>query len=231
MADLKVSVVIPIFAESQQSVVSLANWISTQRSNFVEWIVVETDGEPWGSSRQILDNLVTVTRVPRGRGKQMNAGAALAKGDVLIFLHSDTRLEPAWNAELLEIALRGDSRYWGSFSPRIDGSGFIYRWAESWGSLRSRKLKIPFGDQAIFISASLFREIGGFDEEADFMEELDLGRRLNRLNIAPTILPSHAVTSNRRWKAHGLIFYSARNFLLFALFLIGVPRKLLRSWY
>lgn len=90
---------------------------------------------------------------------------------------------------------------------------------------------MPFGDQAIFISAELFREVGGFDETADFMEELDLARRLNRLSIAPIIVPCHAVTSNRRWLSHGKLFYSLRNFLLFSLFLIGVPRKVLRSWY
>lgn len=222
-----ITVVVPVYKEQPLVLKSLRDWILENNFETCQWIIVSAFDDllpaiDWPSG------VICITS-ERGRANQMNAGAAQATSNWLLFLHADTRLAHGWVDEICKLSASKD--IWGAFSPAIDATGFFYRLAECWGRWRSSVLQIPYGDQAIFINRSLFSEIGTFDEQAGFMEELDLARRLSKRGIPPNILTFKAVTSNRRWQTHGTLFYSSRNLLLFALFMLGVPRKLLKTLY
>lgn len=240
------SVIVPVYQEPQYELRSLLDWIKECSDSRVEWIIVGAIGDQSfgsvvseirgfaGMGRIAVSSLetkldVNVIVAPQGRSKQMNAGAKQASGNVLLFLHADTRLAKKW-IDSIESALREDQLSWGAFSPSIAAEGLIYRVAERWGLWRSQGLGLPYGDQAMFIDASLFRKFGGFDEAVQFMEEVDLGRRLCRSGKRPGILPQAASTSGRKWTEHGT-WQSVRNIVAFLLYMSGIPRESIRRWY
>lgn len=143
---------------------------------------------------------ITAIQSTKGRARQMNAGAAQAKGDVLLFLHADTVLGlAAWNALLTQASARA----WGRFDVQIEGQS---RWLPvvAWFmNQRSRLSKIGTGDQALFVGRNLFQGVGGFPEQP-LMEDIELCKRLKR--TAPECflaIRSHVLTSGRRWDTHG----------------------------
>ncbi|WP_334118100.1 TIGR04283 family arsenosugar biosynthesis glycosyltransferase [Limnobacter sp.] len=143
---------------------------------------------------------ITAIQSTKGRARQMNAGAAQAKGDVLLFLHADTVLGlAAWNALLAQAS----SRAWGRFDVQIEGQS---RWLPvvAWFmNQRSRLGKICTGDQAMFVGRNLFQRVGGFPEQP-LMEDIELCKRLKR--AAPECflaIRSRVVTSGRRWDTYG----------------------------
>ncbi|MEB3290671.1 MAG: TIGR04283 family arsenosugar biosynthesis glycosyltransferase, partial [Leptolyngbya sp.] len=142
---------------------------------------------------------VVVTR--GGRGAQLNQGAAVAQGSVLLFLHADTQL-PAQVADLIAPALAQPGVVAGAFDLAIDGPGWGLRWVE-WGvKWRSRWLRWPYGDQALFLTADRFRHMGGF-ASLPIMEDFDLVQRLNRQGRI-AIVPVPVLTSSRRWQRLGV---------------------------
>ncbi len=185
MVAKRVSLIIPIFNESNETLTELSEWMQAYSPAEVERIIVTAEDDNFSSNTHSLSAIrVTTTR---GRARQMNFGAHIASGEILVFLHADTHLESSWYTELTTVALSKAS-IWGAFTPKIAARGLIYRCAEFWGITRSQVLGIPYGDQTIFISNSLFKDAGGFDETMNFMEELDLASRLNRQSNFPIIL-------------------------------------------
>jgi rSAM/selenodomain-associated transferase 2 len=143
-----------------------------------------------------------VISAPRGRALQMNAGAAKAAGDVLLFLHADTRL-PADADHVVLKGLERSGRAWGRFNVRIDGRSPLLL-AVGWlMNVRSQLTGIATGDQAIFVRRDAFREAGGF-AEIPLMEDIALCKRLKRVS-RPLCLSDRAVTSGRRWDQHGVL--------------------------
>jgi rSAM/selenodomain-associated transferase 2 len=140
-------------------------------------------------------------RAPRGRAAQMNAGAKAASGDMLLFLHADTRLPEHADAALVE-ALAGSDKRWGRFDVRIDG-GAPLGIVAAMMNLRSRVTGIATGDQAIFVTRALFDRAGGFPEIA-LMEDVALSKRLRR-DSRPLCLRARVTTSDRRWQTHGVL--------------------------
>ena len=139
---------------------------------------------------------------PRGRARQMNAGAAAARGLVLLFLHADTRLPCGW-AEQVRDSLGNRGREWGRFDVRLDGAHPMLRVVERAMNLRSRLSGIATGDQAIFVTRAAFREAGGFPDIA-LMEDVALSRAL-RARSRPACPGRTAITSSRRWERHGIV--------------------------
>jgi rSAM/selenodomain-associated transferase 2 len=129
----------------------------------------------------------------------MNAGAALAKGDALLFLHADTEL-PAQALSVIELALR--RRRWGRFDVALAGRPWMLRLIAAMMNLRSRLTGIATGDQAIFVARAAFGAVGGFPDQP-LMEDIELSRRLKRLG-PPACLSDRVVTSGRRWENHGV---------------------------
>jgi len=169
------------------------------RSRGVEVVLV--DG---GSSDRTAELAVpwvdTVTVSPRGRALQMNAGAAQAQADVLLFLHADTRLPPLADASVLQ-ALAGGA-CWGRFDVSIEGRPRMLRVVAALMNLRSRLSGVATGDQAIFVTRTAFNRVGGFPAQP-LMEDVELSCRLKRLG-RPACLRARVHTSGRRWEERGV---------------------------
>ena len=138
----------------------------------------------------------------RGRGMQMNAGAAIAAGDTLLFLHADTRLPGGADRLVLE-GLAASGREWGRFDVAIDGRGAMLPVVAALMNARSRLTAIATGDQAIFVRRAAFEAAGGFPA-IPLMEDIALTKSLKRLG-PPLCLRERAVTSGRRWERHGTL--------------------------
>jgi rSAM/selenodomain-associated transferase 2 len=137
----------------------------------------------------------------RGRGLQMNAGAAAAKGEVLLFLHADTRLPDNADRLILE-GLAHTGRQWGRFDVRFDQGGLL-RLVALTMNLRSRATGIATGDQAMFVTRAAFDAAGGFPSIA-LMEDVALSARLKRVSC-PLCLRARVTTSGRRWRQRGAL--------------------------
>lgn len=195
-----ISVIVPVLDEAAVLAETLAA-LQPLRAQGHEVIVVDGGSTDVGPSLAgpLADR---VLRAARGRALQMNAGAAAAAGDVLLFLHADTRL-PAGAAAALLAGLARSGRVWGRFDVRLSGARPLLRVVEWLMNLRSRLSGIATGDQAIFAQRRAFEAAGGYPEIA-LMEDLALSRRLGRIS-APVCLAERVITSSRRWEQRGVL--------------------------
>ena len=162
-----------------------------------------------------------------GRGKQMNAGAALASGEVLLFLHADTTLPDDFADHVWQTLREGNSG--GAFRLRIGAKGWMLRLIESGANLRSRWLQLPYGDQAIFVNASKFFSLGGF-QNWPLMEDYDFCRRLQKTGRI-VLTPATVTTSARRWLRLGVLRTTLTNLVCVVAFRLGVSPVTLARWY
>ncbi len=137
-----------------------------------------------------------------GRGRQMNAGAAIARGDVFLFLHADTCL-PMDALALLRNGLRPPGHCWGRFDVRLSGHQRLLRVVEFFINLRSRLSGIATGDQAIFMTRQAFLAVGGFPD-IPLMEDIAISRALKHRS-SPLCLGERVTTSSRRWEEKGIL--------------------------
>jgi rSAM/selenodomain-associated transferase 2 len=187
--------------------------------------VIVVDG---GSSDETI-NIAEAARArvivaPKGRGLQLRTGAQAAKGEWLLFLHADTRLENGWQ-EAVEDHVRRSSRP-ACFRFRLDDPAWQARVIERGVSLRLALLGLPYGDQGLLVSRVHYGNAGGYRALA-LMEDVDLVRRLGRV----VVLGADAVTSAERWRRSGWFRRSARNLGLLALYRMGMkPERLARLY-
>lgn len=168
-----------------------------------------------------------LTSLP-GRGRQMNVGARLARGDWLLFLHADTRLTAGWIEELERVGQQS-SVVGGSFRFQLDSGRRWARLLECGVAARVRWLDLPYGDQALFVRRKVFAALDGY-QELPLMEDVDFVRRLRRKGrLHHSTLP--AVTSARRWETDGWMRRSVENVILVVLFLAGVSPSWLAARY
>lgn len=198
---MKLSLVVPVLNEAA-GIAAALDALAPLRAAGHELIVADggsTDGTPALAAPR-CDRLLAA---PRGRARQMNAGAAVATGDVLLFLHADTRL-PADAGLRVQQALQ-DGAHWGRFDVAIDGTHPMLRVVAALMNLRSRLTAIATGDQAIFVRRSLFEQLGGYADQP-LMEDIELCRRLKALPAAgrPACLHARVLTSGRRWQQRGV---------------------------
>ena len=194
----RLSIVMPVLDEAA-GIVGALQALAPLRARGAEIIVVD------GGSRDDTPALAAaqaarVLASPSGRARQMNRGAAVARGDLLLFLHADTRL-PEGADLLLQRALDAGAQ-WGRFDVRIGGRAFMLRVVAALMNLRSRWSGIATGDQALFVRRDLFERIGGY-AELPLMEDVELSRRL-RAWAAPHCLRQRVTTSGRRWEQRGV---------------------------
>lgn len=192
------SIVVPVLDEAGQIEATLAA-LAPLRRRGVELIVVD-GGSQDGTVALARAEADAVLDAPRGRARQMNAGAAAARGEVLLFLHADTILPTEADRHVLRAVAGG--RDWGRFDVRIAGRHPMLRVVAMLMNWRSRLTGIATGDQAIFVRRELFQRIGGFPDQP-LMEDIELSRRLRRVS-APACLPARATTSGRRWESRGV---------------------------
>jgi rSAM/selenodomain-associated transferase 2 len=164
---------------------------------------------------------------PRGRARQMNAGAAAASGRVLLFLHVDTRL-PEGALRAVETVLDAD-RVWGRFDVRLDGSHLLFPLIAALMNLRSRLTGIATGDQAIFVRREAFATVGGFPE-IELMEDIALSRALKRCS-RPVCLDHRVRTSTRRWTRDGVLRTIVLMWRLRLAYFLGADPTLLARRY
>ena len=194
-----ISVVIPVLDEAEGIARSLRP-LQALRGHDIEVIVV--DGGSRDGTRHAAHFLCDrFLDAPRGRARQMNAGAGVAGGHVLLFLHADTRLPSGWS-RMVRDALEGRGCEWGRFDVQLDGTHPMLRVVERAMNLRSRLSGMATGDQAIFVTRSAFRTAGGFPEIA-LMEDIALSRTL-RARSRPICLRAAVITSSRRWERNGI---------------------------
>ena len=218
----RISIIIPALNEAARLAACLP-----ASSNDVEVIVADggsRDGTPQAAEARGW----RVCLSEPGRAKQMNAGAELASGEILLFLHADTRLPENFAVHVHRILANPDFIA-GAFRLRIDSELRGIRAIETLANWRSIHWQMPYGDQAIFLRAERFRAIGGFPY-LPIMEDVELIRRLRkqgRIGIAPV----PAVTSARRWVEKGLWKTTLHNQAYLAAYYLGVPPSRIRDWY
>ncbi len=222
------SIIIPVFREAAIINTALCNLKSVKSEVPVEIIVV--DGDPGKSTINAIqcDGIQKIVG-PKGRGPQMNTGAREAKSNILLFLHVDTIL-PANAVKIIISACSNETIMGGAFSLGIASAKPIYRWIEKLVSIRSRITRIPYGDQAIFIKNEFFQAMGGF-KNIPTMEDVELMRRIRRKGKKIMLIPEPVKTSARRWEEEGVLYCTARNFVLTCLFYLGVNPETLKKYY
>jgi rSAM/selenodomain-associated transferase 2 len=196
---MKLSIIIPVLDEGE-AIAAALDRLAELRSLGVEVIVVDGGSRDATVQRARL-RADAVIVAPRGRAVQMNAGAEKAAGDVLLFLHADTRLPPAAEHVVLN-ALARSGRVWGHFDVEIEGTHPLLPMIAFCMNMRSRVTGIATGDQAIFVRRDAFQAAGGYPQIA-LMEDIALSKRLKRTG-APLCLHERVVTSGRRWERNGI---------------------------
>jgi rSAM/selenodomain-associated transferase 2 len=196
---VRLSVVIPCLDEAA-GVVATLEALRPLRERGHEVIVVDAGDD--GTEALARPHADQVLRAPRGRAVQMNRGAEAATGDVLLFLHADTRLPVSADQAIAE-GLASTGRAWGRFDVRLSGRRPSLRVIETLMSWRSRLTGIATGDQGIFVTRERFRTVGGY-REIPLMEDIVLSRDLKRLG-PPVCLRERVTTSSRRWERNGVV--------------------------
>ena len=221
---MKLSIVMPVLNEAG-GIVEALTALAPLRARGVEIIVSDGgSGDATVALARPLADIVVVA--PRGRGRQMNAGAAASCGDVLLFLHADTRLPPDADA-LISDGLARTGRTWGRFDVRIAGAHRLFPVVAAAMNLRSRVTGIATGDQAIFTTKAAFGP--GFPD-IPLMEDIAMTKRLKRIG-PPLCIVAPVVTSGRRWEKHGVIkTILLMWWLRLAYFLGANPVRLARSY-
>lgn len=194
---MRLSIILPTLDEAEGIAACLAPLQGLRQAGH-QVVVVDggsRDGTP-GLAAPLADRVLAA---PRGRARQMNAGAALAEGDAFLFLHADTRLPEAAAARIAAALV---DHVWGRFDVRIEGRPALLRLVAALMNLRSRLTSIATGDQAIFVRRTVFEALGGFPDQP-LMEDIELSRRLKRFG-RPACLTARVRTSGRRWERHGV---------------------------
>ena len=221
---MRVSVVIPALNEGSL----IADCVERAwRAKADEVIVV--DGSSADTTRQLAEQAgARVMIAAKGRATQQNAGATLATGDILLFVHADCTLGRHCISQIRTTMTSSEFGY-GCFRQRIMAKGVKYRALELGNDLRARVLQMPYGDQGIFIRKDLFDEIGGF-AEFRLMEDAIIANELRR-RTRPAILQGPIQVDARRWEKHGVVQQTFRNLLLTFAWRMGVHPDRLAKYY
>ena len=220
-----ISVIVPVLNEEsgiRACLESLLAW-----GDRLEIIVV--DGGSQDATVEIVHSLpVGLVTALGGRGAQMNRGAAIAKGEILLFLHSDTQLPQTFITEI-EAVLAQPQAIAGAFPLRIDDPRPSLRWIETFVQWRSQYLSLPYGDQAIFLKTSTFQQMGGY-APLPIMEDYELIQRLKKQG--KIYLAQHPViTSSRRWRKLGVWRTTWINQLMLLGYHLKLDPQTLKQWY
>ncbi len=228
----RISLIVPVLNEEK-----ILPLFLTHLEQFPLAEVLIIDGGSYDQTNKILSDWANTSddRTQRivlsaqcSRAEQMNEGAKHATGDILLFLHSDSFL-PVKGVEAILSTFQSPSTLGGAFRLRIDSPIFFLRMISMMVNLRSIFLKLPYGDQGVFVRRVVFVRLGGY-RKMPLMEDLDFIRRLNREGDV-RLLKESVTTSPRRWAHKGYFYTSFRNMVLFVLYYLGVSPLRLARWY
>ena len=222
------SIVIPALNESETINRTLTHLVGRPTFKNAEIIVV--DGNPACNTLDAITLAgVKKASAKHGRGGQMNHGAQMATGEMLLFLHADTFLEKGALKQIVETGQRSRIAG-GAFRLAICSERSVFRVIETMVKLRTHLTRIPYGDQAIFLKTKRFYQIGCF-KEIPIMEDVELMQRIKKRGWEIALLPQRAYTSPRRWHSEGVVRCTCRNWTIMLLFLMGVSPRYLARYY
>ena len=221
-----ISIVVPVLDEAR----NLERLLPALRDLAPDAEVVIVDGGSRDDTESVLARWprARIVSSPRGRALQMNAGAARSAGEVILFLHADTRL-PAGFTDAIERALDDRRVVGGRFDVAFDNPAWPFRMIAAMMNLRSRLSGIFTGDQAIFVRRPAFEALGGYPE-IPLMEDVALTRRLRRLGRV-ACLRRRVTTSARKWERDGIARTIGLMWMLRFLYFCGVSPERLHRWY
>ncbi len=223
-----ISIILPVLHEADGINKIVTHIRTIDEDGAAEIIVV--DGDPMGSTINAIQDPGIITAIAeKGRARQMNHGATLAAGEILLFLHADTFV-PAHSLERVATVLRNPRFVAGAFDLGIYSERRIFKITEMYVFLRTRVTRVPFGDQAIFVRKEYFQKISGY-RDIPLMEDIELMARIKRRGDRIVIIPEKVMTSARRWEREGLLFSTFRNWALQILYIFGVSPEHLLKWY
>ena len=192
------SIIIPALNEAAHIAATLHS-LQPLRTRGVEVVVVD-GGSDDGTADIAAAHCDQVLASAKGRASQMNAGAKIAHGEVLLFLHADSLLHAG--ADTLILRALNSTPAWGRFDVFISGAHWMLPMIAWCMNLRSRLTGIATGDQGMFVTRELFWQVGGFPDQP-LMEDIEMSARLKKIT-APVCLPQVITTSGRRWEKHGV---------------------------
>ncbi|NNE37283.1 MAG: glycosyltransferase family 2 protein [Gammaproteobacteria bacterium] len=221
---MKFSIIIPALNEADTIQQTLSS-LQYLRQSGHEIILVDGGSKDATNfiSRPLVNNIIISET---GRAKQMNLGARMATGKILLFLHADTLLPD--NVDNIFTGITKDS-HWGRFDIKLSGTQKIYRLIEKMINLRSRLSGIATGDQAIFMTRDLFEKVNGFPE-MPLMEDVAISKKLKEIH-SPICLKEKVITSSRRWETRGIVNTVLLMWKLRLQYAIGIPPDKLLSQY
>jgi rSAM/selenodomain-associated transferase 2 len=225
---IEFSIIVPAFHErgNINDLIGCLNRLGSEKN--IEIIVVDGALEKDTLEAIQCSHVIKISS-EKGRGKQMNTGASIARGEILIFLHADTEL-PLQALKKIDSLSERREVVGGAFDLGIKSNKVILKVIGKLASWRSRLNRVPFGDQAIFIRREYFNEIGGY-KEIPLMEDVELMRRIKKSGNKIWIFYDRVMTSPRRWDEEGVIYCILRNWTLQALYLLGVSPHRLAIFY
>ena len=194
----RLAIIVPVLDEAG-TLASLKNHLHHWQSRGVEVVVVD-GGSSDDGPEQLRHAGFQVVPAPRGRARQMNAGAQATNASRLLFLHADTRL-PAGADDQVRAALSPSTGDWGRFDVRIEGHSRMLPMVAWFMNHRSRLTGIATGDQGLFMTRTAFEQVGGFPDQP-LMEDVEICKRLKQIS-APVCLKHRVTTSGRRWDTRG----------------------------
>jgi rSAM/selenodomain-associated transferase 2 len=197
---VRVSLIVPVLNE-ERLIYPLLTSLQQIKGQSSELVIVDggSQDNTVPLAEKFADQVVISTR---GRASQMNAGAAVATGEILLFLHADTQL-PHDFLSVLADGFLDSGKQWGRFDVRLSGSHVLFRIIEFFMNWRSRISGIATGDQAIFVKRGVFRQIGGYPCLA-LMEDISMSKLLKKIS-RPYCTRSAVVTSSRKWETKGIL--------------------------
>lgn len=221
-----ISVIIPTLNSASELSACLSTVMEGVEAGLICELIVVDGGSTDDTCAIAAEWGADVVKVSASRGGQLRAGGAAAKGDYLLFLHSDTRLEAGWTDAIARQLGQGPACFKLSFRAK----GIMARITAGWANLRTRLFGLPYGDQGLFIARDIYHSVGGYLDQP-LMEDVAMAQALKRDRHSIVLLPAIAATGAEKYESQGWITRGVRNIILLLRYLLGASPASLAKKY